>query len=251
MTRSLTLLPPRRQRSEKMSEKFVLRVTAGPEYDPSTHITVPVNTRQRTQISNDHVDASVSVNIQGYRGFPHGSSNTSSYFETTAHKTDLYNISFSFVLKNSVSGNDIVFGNDFDHPVRDRLPPGFSTAFNIVRWMIDPGLEGDPYADEPYLYGPLLSSINVLEIGQKAEEKGYMSTEEEDDFVLEEGAVGSGRQVREKGWVPHLAKDRKKYYLTESNRKDFTFEAGREYKCDFFNPYLDFNGRVIFKGTWK
>ncbi|KAI9656257.1 MAG: hypothetical protein M1821_004920 [Bathelium mastoideum] len=234
-----------------MSDKFILRVTGGPEYDPSTHSTILVNTRTPITISNEHLDASVEVNVQRYRGLPPGSPSSSSYFSSAEHKFDLYNISFSFALKNSISGNDLVFGNDFDHPIRDRLPPGFSTAFNIVKWMIDPGLEGDPYADEPYLYGPLLSSINLFEIGDKdmskdgkhsKEEDSDGGSSEDDEYdILQEGATGSGEKVREESGMPGDAKARKKHYLTEANRKNFTFEAGREYKCDFFNPYLDFN----------
>ncbi|KAF2230341.1 DUF1769-domain-containing protein [Viridothelium virens] len=224
-----------------MAHRFVLRVTGGPAYDPSTHTTIPVNSQKPTKISNEHIDATVDVNIQGYRGLPHGSPNTSPYFSSPEHKADLYNISFNFTPKTSISGNDLVFGNDFDHPIRDRLPPGFSTAFNIVKWMIDPGLDGDPYADEPYLYGPLLSSINILEIGEKEREKEVENTEEDEDDILDEGAVGSGEEVRQQSGMPDDAKTRKKYYLTEANRKNFTFEEGREYKCDFFNPYLDFN----------
>ena len=242
MTRSLSLLPSRRGKPEIMCENFVLRVVGGPEYDPSTHTAIPVNTQRPIKISTDLLDANIDVNIQRYRGLPDGSPSTSPYFSTIEHKTDLYNVSFSFTLKNSISGNDLVFGNDFDHPIRDRLPPGFSTAFNIVKWMIDPGLEGDPYADEPYLYGPLLSSVNTLEIGEKEDEKEDENTEEDAHDVLYEGATGSGEEAREQSGMPADAKGRKKHFLTEANRKNFTFEAGREYKCDFFNPYLDFNG---------
>jgi Protein of unknown function (DUF1769) len=38
------------------------------------------------------------------------------------------------MLKQGINGDDLVFGNDFDHPIRDRLPPGFGTAFKIVKW---------------------------------------------------------------------------------------------------------------------
>ena len=59
--------------------------------------------------------------------------------------------------------------------------------------------------------------------------------------VYEEGADGDGVDVRKSKHVPDRASARQKFFLTEQNRKDFVFEAGREYKCDFFNPYLDFN----------
>lgn len=155
--------------------------------------------------------------------------------------------------KQDIRGDHLVFGNDFEHPIRDRLPPLFDKAFGIVKWWIDPGLEGDVYSDEPYLYGALLSSINVLRIGDKKEsadaangeaDKGYEnvgSGEEGEAVVYTEGADGTGEEVRKAHNIPAGSSQRQKFFLTEQNRKDFTFEAGREYQCDFFNPYLDFN----------
>jgi hypothetical protein len=127
----------------------------------------------------------------------------------------------------------------------------------VVKWWIDPGLDGDVYGDEPYLYGALLSSINVLRIGDKSEEgksgkaglEGETKTEgdvevsgsEGEAIVYSEGADGSGQEVRKSHHLPEKAAARQKHFLNEQKRKDFTFEAGREYQCDFFNPYLDFN----------
>lgn len=113
-----------------------------------------------------------------------------------------------------------------------------------MKWWIDPGLDGDVYGDEPYLYGALLSSINVLRIGskdQKTLENKVEEGGEEDVVVYEEGAEGDGIEVREEQGIPADARQRQKHFLTERNRQDFEFEVGRQYKCDFFNPYLDFN----------
>jgi hypothetical protein len=139
-----------------------------------------------------------------------------------------------------------VFGNDFDHPIRDRLPPLFDKAFGIVKWWIDPGLDGDVQADEPYLYGALLSSINVLRIGDKAgsgkeDLEGEKSGSEGEAVVYQEGAFGDGEKIRKDLHLPGTSSARQKHFLAEAHRKDFTFEKGREYQCDFFNPYLDFN----------
>lgn len=97
-------------------------------------------------------------------GYPEGSPNTHAYFSYPLHKSQEYSVTFSFQPKKAISGDSLVFGNDFDNPIRDRLPPGFSTALRIVRWMIDPGLYGNAYIDKPYLYGPALSSLNCLRI---------------------------------------------------------------------------------------
>jgi hypothetical protein len=113
-----------------------------------------------------------------------------------------------------------------------------------VKWWIDPGLDGDVYGDQPYLYGALLSSINVLRIGSKDQatlENKVEKAGDEDTVIYEEGAEGDGATVREEKHIPGNSAQRQKYFLNEAHRKDFTFEAGREYKCDFFNPYLDFN----------
>lgn len=119
--------------------------------------------------------------------------------------------------------------------MRDHLPPGFSTAFRIVRWAIDPGIDGDVYGDTPYLYGPLLSSINTLHINPASSSSSD----------IHEGGTGAGAALREAQHVPADAGARRKHFLNEKHRAEWNFAAeevrGLEYACDFFNPYLDFN----------
>ncbi len=102
------------------------------------------------------------------------------------------------------------------------------------------------YADKPYLYGPLASSINTLRVGQSGVGKGKELNlgEEGEGIVFEEGGDGDGAELREEKGVPETDAARKKWFLTEANRKDWEFEAGREHHGDFFNPYLDFNGTL-------
>jgi hypothetical protein len=135
-----------------------------------------------------------------------------------------------------IPATDLQFGNDFDHPIRDRLPPGFGTAMNIVKWWIDPGLEGDPYADVPYLYGPALSSFNAVHVGAG----------EVDDALgglwVEEGGDEAGLAWRRNvAGAPDDAKARMKWALKAGNKERWTWEYGRSYGVDFFNPYIDFN----------
>ena len=226
-----------------MADKYVLSVTAGPDYEDQK--AVAVNTANTTRITSDHLTANLRIRVQNYRGLPEGSPKTSPYFSKPPHEKDLYSLEFSFTLKEDINGNDLVFGNDFDHPIKDKLPPGFQQAFNLVKWFIDPGLYGDVYADEPYLYGPLLSSMNVLRLGPK-DDKEQEKIEEvranrEEGASIEEGGDADGEAARHELGVPADAAARKKYFLTEQHQKDFTFEKGREYSNDFFNPYLDFN----------
>jgi hypothetical protein len=176
---------------------------------------------------------------------PQSSPTTSPYFDLPPHdkNKDQYSIAFKFSLAENINGDDLVFGNDFDHPIRDRLPPGFSTAFKIVKWLVDPGLDGDVYADQPYLYGPAASSVNTLHIRGIGQVDGQ--PENDAGLVFTEGGDEDGMSLRKEKGIPDTEAARKKHFLNEEKRKDWEWEAGKIYGCDFFNPYLDFNGKFF------
>ncbi|SLM35505.1 Protein of unknown function DUF1769 [Lasallia pustulata] len=224
-----------------MADKYLLRVTAGPSYDSSTHQVVAVNGPDSTHISSEYCTANVNVRIKNYRGLPLGSPKSSPYFSSAPHTHDQYSIAFTLIPHKTISGNSLVFGNDFDYPIRDRLPPGSGTALHIVKWAIDPGLDGDVYSDKPHLYGPLLSSINLLRICDKVDGEKFEIPPIFHEDGISEGGIGEGEQLREAKGVPHDPSQRKKWFLHEEKRKDWEFEAGRVYQGDFFNPYIDFN----------
>lgn len=120
-----------------------------------------------------------------------------------------------------------------------------------MKWAVDPGLEGDVYADEPYLYGVAGSSFNVLRVGGKvgeAEGEGVLGKGEEGEEGMEEGAEGDGGEVRREKGMPEGAAERKSWFLKEGGR--WVWEGGRVYQADFFNPYLDFNSGFFVFLPW-
>lgn len=84
----------------------------------------------------------------------------------------------------------------------------------------------------------------MLRIGDKVDAGSGLESAagEDDDAALQEGADGSGAAVREGLHIPEQGAKRMKHFLNADRRGEFTFERGRVYRCDFFNPYLDFNG---------
>jgi len=120
---------------EEEVEKYKLVVTAGPAYDLSQHEVVKVNQDKSLYVENDFIRAKVSVRVKGFggRGLPSESPASSAYFDDPLHAKDQYSIGFSFVPKQDIPSQDTVWGNDFDHPISKKLPPGFNTAFKIVR----------------------------------------------------------------------------------------------------------------------
>jgi hypothetical protein len=228
---------------EGYGEKYILRVSAGPSYDESTHQPVVVNGEMPTAFENEFMTTKLKVRIRGYNGLPRSSSSHSPYFDHPMHSKDQYSVGFSFVPKKDLDAVHAVWGNDFDHPIRDRLPPGFNYAFEIVKKFIDPAIEADAYADEPWMLTPALDGFFKFRIGNK------LSPEEQKDIPhpaehepLEEGADGTGLEVRQTSGMPENSDKRRKHFMNEANRGRFgIFEKDRLYQGDFFNPYIDFN----------
>ena len=224
---------------------------------------VPVNGDETVRIDNDLATVSLAVRIQDYNGtfvsqpylyqpecsilnerhlgYPDNSPTTHPIFTHPAHTTDQYSLTFSIIFKEPVNGNDLLFGHDFDRPIRDRLPPGFNTALRLVKWTIDPSMDGDAYADKPYLFSPALASWNQFRVGNKV--KSGDEVPRVNGVVVQEGDEGgdSGK-ARGDGGVPGDASERMKFFQGEEERRRFVFEEGRVYSVGFGNPYLVFNG---------
>ncbi|KAF2026599.1 hypothetical protein EK21DRAFT_103129 [Setomelanomma holmii] len=225
-------------------DKYLLQVTAGPTYDQKTHQEVPVNGSEDTCIESDALTCWLKVRIKDYHGLPRSSPSSSPYFTHKLHTSDRYSVAWSFVPKRNLSGRDVVLGFDYDHSIKHQLPPGFKYAMKIATSMLDPGLYSDPYSDNPYLYGPALSGLFTLNIGDLTSEVSaydqLAQLEQETGGVVEEGATGSGKAIRDSLNLPPKWKKRRKHFLTAANLEKCTFEKGRMYHADFFNPYLDF-----------
>lgn len=243
---------------QDQAARYRLKVTAGSSYDPATHQLVPVNEDRSLRIENEHASVSLCVRIQDYTGisynllhcrylntkehigYPDNSPKTNPYFTHPLHTNDQYSLSFAINFKHPVNGDSLLFGNDFDRPIRDRLPSGFKTALRLVKWAIDPSLDGDPYAEKPYLYSPGLASWNQFRIGPANMKDHEVHALHEE--VLEEGAEGDGVEVRKFLGVPLSVDERRKFFRDEQTRKEFVFQPGRVYWVDFGNPYLVFSG---------
>ncbi|KAF2825398.1 hypothetical protein CC86DRAFT_325478, partial [Ophiobolus disseminans] len=225
-------------------DKYLLQVTAGPSYDPSNHQPIPANGPHSTTIESPLVTCYLRVRIKDYHGLPHNSPPSSPYFDHPLHTSDRYSIAFSFVPKKPLAGNDIVLGFDYDHSIKHQLPPGFKYAMKIATSMLDPGLYSDAYSDEPYLYGPALSGLFTLNIGDMVRDvsasEQLAALEQATGGVVQEGATGSGQAIRSHFNIPDKWKKRRKHFLNADALRSFTFEEGRMYHADFFNPHLDF-----------
>jgi hypothetical protein len=204
---------------------YQLFVRAGTDYE--AHEAIRVNEKEGDYVEFDNEDycLRVAVRIQDYQGH---SNSTCAYFEQEEHKYDQISVQMSIVFKTeNVNGDDLVWGNDFDEPIRDILPYGFSIGYNIMKWAIDPSIDGDPYADKPYLYGKALTSMNRIHKDDDTNWPGYLQNEN-----LLTGTTSSARS---------------KHFLNETNRKKFEFEPMVQYSFDFYTPYITLGKEFAIK----
>ncbi|KAL2919713.1 hypothetical protein HK105_200627 [Polyrhizophydium stewartii] len=64
------------------------------------------------------------------------------------------------------AGDDLIFGVDMATPMR--TPPATSVAIRIAKWL-DPAIEADLDCPTPYIYSPIVSSMNSLAVYRPAD----------------------------------------------------------------------------------
>jgi len=96
-------------------------------------------------------------------------------------------------------------------PIRDRVTPGIQYCIQDCKWLVDPGLDGDVYAEKPYLYGPAASSVNTLHIRGNGEGDGQ--PEHDAGLVVTEGGDEDGVAVEKGEGVPESEAARKKHFF--------------------------------------
>ncbi len=265
---------------------YRLRVSAGTAYDAAGHVPVAVNAAAPLHLQGPGGDVWLNVRIKDGR---HGGAAQSTYFDRDPHSTnkDTWGITLWFVPaktadgggehKNNngtgdnndhISGADLQWGNDFDEPIRHLLPPGAGTGLRILKWWVDPGLDGDPFGERPFLYGAALSSFNRVYVGSVREEERSEETERSaqkppddksarrDDpeiplsdcgLWFDEGGDAAGRAWRAATGCPvdGAGKARMKWALGPEAQARWRWEAGRGYGLDFYNGFVDFEGLAV------
>lgn len=215
------------------ADKYFIQVAAATSYDDSKAKQVTINGPPCSLDKN----CKVSVRIKEYQGIPLGSPATSAYFEDPTRSKDTYSIAVSWIPEEDIDADDLVWGIELINPIGDRIPKRFiTTAFEIVKGFVDPSLQCDPYADRPWLNGPVLcSSAITFSIGSSLTVPS----------VLQEGGLPDDAAIRSKHNIPDSEAARRKHFSSEEHRKSFKFEKGRCYAFDFHNGYIDWKNYAL------
>ncbi|KAF9949587.1 hypothetical protein BGZ72_008669 [Mortierella alpina] len=261
--------------------RYRLRVSAGPSADPNTLRPITVNDDANPLlIETDELIAQIVIRIRGLDktlGYHEAqkldglkSLPDSPWFTKPGGDNNLSSVQISCRFKREWPGDQIVFGNQFEKPLR--LPPLSSIALRFIQY-IDPGLQADIYCDRPWAFSPLIATMNTVNVTgwhldkatqQKVAQEGQDEDKEhlenelppwpspEGDHILEDTTLlfnrnserksdDSGKEVLEEAKAPPLDRSaRRSYFAKPENLSNHRYRPDQVYGFDFFNPYLDF-----------
>ncbi|KAF9362122.1 hypothetical protein BGX26_000010 [Mortierella sp. AD094] len=158
--------------SSTQPTRYRLRVSAGPSADPKDLKPITVNDDANPMlIESDEFIGQIVVrlrNLDKAFGFAQGqiedglkSMPNSPWFTKPGGNNNLSSVQISGRFKREWQGDQIVFGNQFEKPLR--LPPFSSIALKFIQF-IDPGLKADIYADRPWAFSPLIATMNTVNV---------------------------------------------------------------------------------------
>ena len=154
------------------ANKRKLRVRAGPSIDTLTTIN-PNEEDVPHYIDSPYFVGYVVVRIKSFDGItPDGCTvkQADGYFGT---KKRLFAVQICGRFKHECPVDDVLFGTEFE---RKCSPPTGSWIAIKFANLIDPALQADIYADQPWLMSPILCSMNVVNVKQATHPVGGAAT---------------------------------------------------------------------------
>jgi len=216
-----------------------LRATYGTS--PHDMKALPVNyDEEPIEVKSDNFEGRLAVRIRNFTGHGGGkeplAEPQSGYFQK--HPELTCSIAIQGIFLKEVSANDLVFGNTFDKPIRNNLPYGSSVALKGI-YYVDPSLEQDISADQPWAWSPFISTMNMLHIRPRSNESepisSWTSSQPEEDVT---SLYDSTEEVNDLKGNPGI---RRKWFAVPNRRKELKIGPKVEVFGDFCNGLINFS----------
>ncbi|SPO28440.1 uncharacterized protein UTRI_04837 [Ustilago trichophora] len=246
-----------------------LKISAGPSVDSLS--TVAVNHDDKpTTVSSPHFQGRISVRIKNFTGSdPEGVTHSTDtpYFTSGHGKNQSWSMQIQGRFKDEVNADDLVFGNEFDKPIKDHLPYGTSVALQFVK-LVDPNLEHDLYAEKPHAWSPYLATmprINSTTLSNTEDAKdfqGWPSFPTHPEYVVDDitSLIPNELAEKEKDTVANFKgidkahEYRQRFLGNRNHRQEIVVKSDQVVTADFFNGFIDFNDLTLhipFSGGLK
>lgn len=112
-------------------------------------------------IDSAYFTGNVGVRVKNFHGTTPNNTRPISDSKYFGSRKRLFSIQVQGRFKQEYSADDVVFGAEFEHKVSP--PTGAWLAVKFANY-IDPALITDMYADRPWLYSPMLCSMNTVNV---------------------------------------------------------------------------------------
>ncbi|CAO1632175.1 unnamed protein product [Parajaminaea phylloscopi] len=142
-----------------------LHISAGPEAGKLSPVAVN-HDEIPCEIESAGFRGRVTVRIKSFTGHdPEGveHKSDSEYFDESYRKGITWSVQMQGRFLKEVSTDDVVFGNEFDKPIRSHLPYGTSLALQFVK-VVDPNMQHDLYSDKPWAYSPFIATMTHINV---------------------------------------------------------------------------------------
>ena len=217
---------------------------------------VPVNhTDAPFALTTDHFAGHLEVRIKNFSGEnPPGveAKSDSEYFAPGSYGSSC---TWSIAVQgrfdlDGLDADRLVFGNEFDKPIKDSLPYGTGLALQFFK-VIDPNLKHDLYADKPWAFSPLLATMNRTRASRDDEQFPLHVTEDltplltntdgslNNDIETDKNTVDNMRGG-EHG-VEKAHEFRRRWFSHQNNRQKVKVTKDVLITSDFCNGFIDFN----------
>ncbi|MBW0480376.1 hypothetical protein O181_020091 [Austropuccinia psidii MF-1] len=214
-------------------------VMAGTCLDDLSRICVNADQSSPFPIKSDRFEGNLTVRIKDFADFNgdiYRDSETN-YFAIYTDVTCSIQIQGRFL--QLTNADDCVFGNTFDHPIRDRLPYGTAAALKAISY-IDPSLENDLYSDKPWAWSPLLATMNYIHTTPLPSDDSQLPPWDPSRPIENcNSVVGNIPTNISK---PHL---RRKFFSSSANRQATQLGPRDFINAEFANGFLDFSNLAL------
>ncbi|KAL8280942.1 hypothetical protein RQP46_006621 [Phenoliferia psychrophenolica] len=181
-------------------------------------------------VSSSLFKGAVSVRLDGYLGKDAVAPSSPT---TAFHDGATFSIVIRGRFKEEIKAAEVLWGNEWDKPIRDSLPYGTTAALKFVG-LVDPTLTHDLYADKPWALSPLLSTVNYLSLTHLKPDEPLPPF----DDVVPEDISALANDAAE--LVGHPDK-RKKWLADKKGYEGVVLGPDVFLASDFCNGYIDFS----------
>ncbi|TIA81604.1 hypothetical protein E3P92_00389 [Wallemia ichthyophaga] len=159
------------------------------------------------------------------------------YFNDESNKGITWSIQLCGVLHDDdVDCDNLVFGNQFSHPIRQHLPWGSAMAVKFIKYL-DPTLTEDLQSDTPWAFSPLCSTVERLNVSDNSDTSKMKN---EQDLIIEEDISCLIHKDETSKPKCGNASARKKWFKSESRRKGLNLSKKRV-AFDFAKGFINFS----------